>query len=121
MLRFFSIAALLLSTTAAFSEQRLALVIGNDNYDNLPDLKKAVNDAKTMGDVFKELGFTVSSADTSPNSPFVRFLVEELRKPAAPLSKISNKVRLQMYNTGLNQQPWYQESSTSEIILHPQR
>ena len=248
MLRFFSIAALLLSTTAAFSEQRLALVIGNDNYDNLPDLKKAVNDAKTMGDVFKELGFTVtvgtdlnmkswsdisekfaaslekestavvyvashglnvagvqyiapvdvpesaakgsvddllsssinfdaylehlgktqaktliiifdscrnnpykenpkalgkvsdikqdmavmysaapgacpfetvSSADTSPNSPFVRFLVEELRKPAAPLSKISNKVRLQMYTTGLDQQPWYHEGGTSEMTLHP--
>ncbi len=248
MLRFFAIAALLLSTGMAAAEQRLALVIGNDNYENLPDLKKAVNDAKTMGEVFKELGFTVttatdvsrqtwsaiamkfaaslekdstavvyvasqglsvagvqyiapvdvpehavkgsvddllassinfdeflefvgttsaktlivffdscrnnpydknssgvakvstikqdmavmysaapgacpfetvSSTDTSPNSPFVRILAEELRKPAAPLGKIGSKVRLGMYNTGLNQQPWYNETGKTEIILHP--
>jgi uncharacterized caspase-like protein len=248
MQRFFAIAALLLTTTAAFSEQRLALVIGNDNYEHLPDLTRAVNDANAMGDVFKELGFTVTkgtdldkkswsdmaqnfasalekestavvyvashglnvsgvqyvapvdvpesaakgtvddmlassinfdefldalgttqaktlivifdscrnnpfkkhtrglgktsdtrqdvailfsaapgacpfesvnSADTSPNSPFVRFLVEELRKPPASLSKISSKIRLDIYNTGLDQQPWYHEGSSGEITLHP--
>ena len=248
MLKSLAVIALLLSNTAAFSEQRLALVIGNDNYEYLPDLKKAVNDAKTMGEVFRELGFTVTAAtdvsrqtwsaiamkfaaslekdstavvyvasqglsvagvqyiapvdvpeyaakgtvddlisssinfdeflefigttsaktlivffdscrnnpfdknssglakvseikqdmaimysaapgacpfetvnssDPSPNSPFVRILAEELRKPAAPLGKIGSKVRLEIYNTGLDQQPWYNESGRTEITLHP--
>ena len=61
MLKSLAVIALLLSTTAAHSEQRLALVIGNDNYEYLPNLKKAVNDAKTMAEVFKELGFTVTT------------------------------------------------------------
>ena len=249
MLKCLAIIALLLSTTAVFSEQRAALVIGNDNYDHLPDLTKAVNDARAMGTAFSDLGYdvttgtdlnlkslsaivqkfsaslskdstavvyvashglsvagtqyfvpidvsesaaklleellassvnfdgfleelgkskasnlvvifdscrnnpfqkatrslsqvsdykknialmfssapgacpfeSVNSADTSPTSPFVRFLVEELKNPGVTLAAINSKIRLRLFETGLDQQPWYQESSTSEIILNPNR
>jgi hypothetical protein len=42
--------------------ERVALVIGNDVYPNLPkdqQLAKAVNDARTMGDALEAIGFTV--------------------------------------------------------------
>jgi hypothetical protein len=43
--------------------KRVALVIGNDRYANIPELKKAVNDARTMNDTLKKLGFTVLVAE----------------------------------------------------------
>jgi Caspase domain len=46
----------------ALAEKRVALVIGNDAYQNVPALKKAVNDSRTVGDSLKQLGFTVVSA-----------------------------------------------------------
>jgi hypothetical protein len=39
--------------------QRLALVIGNNNYKEVTPLKKAVNDAKEIGKTLKKLGFDV--------------------------------------------------------------
>lgn len=42
--------------------ERVALVIGNDSYPNLPrdqQLNKAVNDARTMGDSLEAIGFSV--------------------------------------------------------------
>ena len=47
----------------AFAAKRVALVVGNDNYRNIPQLKKAVNDARTMGDTLKKLGFSVLVAE----------------------------------------------------------
>jgi caspase domain-containing protein len=44
------------------NEHRVALVIGNDSYPNLPasaQLQKAENDAKAVGEVFERLGFQV--------------------------------------------------------------
>jgi uncharacterized caspase-like protein len=49
------------ATSLAHAE-RIALVIGNDLYPNLPkdqQLAKAVNDARTMGDALEAIGFTV--------------------------------------------------------------
>jgi hypothetical protein len=46
----------------AWAEKRIALAIGNDLYPNLPadrQLKKAVNDARTIADALKSLGFEV--------------------------------------------------------------
>jgi hypothetical protein len=34
----------------AHADKRVALVIGNNDYKNVPKLQKAVNDARTMGD-----------------------------------------------------------------------
>jgi hypothetical protein len=45
---------------ARHAEKRVALVIGNDRYTNLPaeqQLKKAVNDARAVGDALKHLDF----------------------------------------------------------------
>ena len=42
---------------------RVALVIGNDRYANLPDerqLKRAVNDANAVGNALEDIGFTVT-------------------------------------------------------------
>jgi hypothetical protein len=44
------------------AEKRLALVVGNDRYQNLPaeeQLKKAVNDANAVGDALARIGFEV--------------------------------------------------------------
>ena len=56
-------AALSLFAAPALAEKRIALVIGNNDYRNVPKLQKAVNDARTMGDVLKQLGFTVMVAE----------------------------------------------------------
>jgi uncharacterized protein YjiK len=47
---------------AAQAEKRIALVVGNDQYANLPpdqQLRRAVNDARAVGEVLGRLGFTV--------------------------------------------------------------
>ena len=43
-----------------------ALVIGINNYENLPTLKTAINDARAVGDLLRsKYGFKVSSLDQS--------------------------------------------------------
>src|SRR5260370_35563553 len=60
----FSLVASLLALSApAYAEKRVALVIGNNDYKNVPKLQKAVNDAHTMGDTLKQLGFSVMVAE----------------------------------------------------------
>ena len=44
------VASLLAFSASAHAEKRVALVIGNNDYKNVPKLQKAVNDARTMGD-----------------------------------------------------------------------
>ena len=59
-----SLAATLLALAQpAHAEKRVALVIGNNDYKNVPKLQKAVNDARTMGDTLKQLGFSVMVAE----------------------------------------------------------
>src|SRR5262245_51080963 len=43
----------------AAAEKRVALVIGNDSYDGLPHLRKAVNDARAVAERFTRLGYEV--------------------------------------------------------------
>src|SRR3954466_9187690 len=47
----------------AHADKRMALVIGNNDYKYVPKLQKAVNDARTMGDTLKQLGFQVMVAE----------------------------------------------------------
>jgi len=47
------------------SAKRVALVIGNDDYVNVPDLDKAVNDARAMEATLKETGFIVFKAENA--------------------------------------------------------
>ncbi|HEY3793109.1 MAG TPA: caspase family protein [Bradyrhizobium sp.] len=71
-----SLAASLLALAApAYSEKRVALVIGNNDYKNVPKLQKAVNDARTMGDTLKQLGFTVMVAENQNRQAFSESLL----------------------------------------------
>lgn len=63
-----SIAIILAVVVCLFADvaqaaKRIALVIGNDRYTNIPSLKKAVNDARAMNDTLRKLGFTVLVAE----------------------------------------------------------
>src|ERR1700731_3732081 len=59
----------------ARAEKRVALVIGNNDYKNVPKLQKAVNDARTMGDTIKQLGFSVMVAENQNRQQFSETLL----------------------------------------------
>src|SRR5437588_4133565 len=69
------VAAMLALATPAHAEKRVALVIGNNDYRNVPKLQKAVNDARTMGDTLKQLGFTVMVAENQSRQAFSQSLL----------------------------------------------
>jgi Caspase domain len=62
-------------TVPAHAEKRVALVVGNNDYRNVPKLQKAVNDARTMGDTLKQLGFTVMVAENQNRQAFSQTLL----------------------------------------------
>src|SRR3954471_24073141 len=71
-----SLAALLLALAApAQAAKRVALVIGNNDYRNVPKLQKAVNDARSMGDALKSLGFSVMVAENQTRQAFSQSLL----------------------------------------------
>ena len=59
----------------AHAEKRVALVIGNNDYKFVPKLQKAVNDARTMADTLKQLGFTVMVAENQTRQAFSQSLL----------------------------------------------
>src|ERR1700759_5805188 len=59
----------------AVAAKRVALVIGNNDYKNVPKLQKAVNDARTMGDTLRQLGFTVMVAENQTRQAFSESLL----------------------------------------------
>src|ERR1700722_3320561 len=59
----------------AQAEKRVALVIGNNDYKNVPKLQKAVNDARTMGNTIKQLGFSVMVAENQTRQAFSETLL----------------------------------------------
>ncbi len=69
------VAAALLAQPA-HAEKRVALVIGNNDYRNVPKLQKAVNDARTMGDTLKQLGFSVMVAENQTRQAFSQTLLQ---------------------------------------------
>lgn len=52
-------AALLLLATPALAEKRVALIIGNSNYVNVPRLTNPANDARLMAQTLRGLGFSL--------------------------------------------------------------
>src|ERR1700716_378170 len=68
-------AALVALAAPAHAEKRVALVIGNNDYKNVPKLQKAVNDARTMGDTLKQLGFSVMVAENQTRQAFSQTLL----------------------------------------------
>src|SRR3981081_2558455 len=69
------VASLLVVAAPAHAEKRVALVIGNNDYKNVPKLQKAVNDARTMGDTLKQLGFSVMVAENQNRQAFSETLL----------------------------------------------
>jgi hypothetical protein len=68
-------ACIAVSAAPAYAEKRVALVVGNNDYRNVPKLQKAVNDARTMGDTLKQLGFTVMVAENQNRQAFSQTLL----------------------------------------------
>ncbi|MET0719241.1 MAG: caspase family protein [Tardiphaga sp.] len=66
---------LMLLAAPAYAEKRVALVIGNNDYRNVPKLQKAVNDARTIGDALKRLGFRVMVAENQSRQAFSQSLL----------------------------------------------
>ena len=62
-------------SSPALAEKRVALVIGNNDYRNVPKLQKAVNDARAMGDTLKKLGFEVMVAENQTRQGFTESLL----------------------------------------------
>ncbi len=56
---------LLLIYAPALAQKRLALVVGNDNYENVTKLRKAANDARGIGETLSNLGFEVTTVTNS--------------------------------------------------------
>src|SRR6202158_4305128 len=67
--------AFLAFSAPAHAEKRVALVIGNNDYKNVLKLQKAVNDARTMGDTLKQLGFSVMVAENQTRQAFSETLL----------------------------------------------
>jgi hypothetical protein len=67
--------ALMALAQPAHAEKRVALVIGNNDYRYVPRLQKAVNDARTMGDTLKQLGFSVMVAENQTRQAFSQSLL----------------------------------------------
>ena len=70
-----ALAAAALSAAPAFAAKRVALVIGNNDYRNVPKLQKAVNDARSIGDALKGLGFSVMVAENQTRQAFSQSLL----------------------------------------------
>jgi uncharacterized caspase-like protein len=56
-LKFWLAAGLVLISQPALADKRVALVLGNSAYQNVPPLTNPVNDAALMADTFKKAGF----------------------------------------------------------------
>jgi hypothetical protein len=70
-----ALAASLMALAPAHAEKRVALVVGNNDYKNVPKLQKAVNDARTMGATLKQLGFSVMVAENQTRQAFSETLL----------------------------------------------
>jgi len=68
--------ALALLGGPAAAESRLALVIGNDSYQNVEPLKKAGNDARAVAQSLGRIGFTVTLGTNLARRDLVRMVAE---------------------------------------------
>ena len=55
---------------SAYAAKRFALVIGNSQYENAPDLPNAANDAEALGEQLEKLGFVVKVGIDLDNASF---------------------------------------------------
>jgi multidrug efflux pump subunit AcrA (membrane-fusion protein) len=61
-------------TDQASADKRVALVVGNSAYQNVPALKDPVNDAEAIASMFQKVGFTVYKTTNVSNLDFKRAL-----------------------------------------------
>src|SRR3990172_6234497 len=73
---FYIIAAVFCISPALADAKRVALVIGNNEYENVPKLQKAVNDADAISKELAKLGFEVVAAQDVGRRAMSRALVE---------------------------------------------
>ena len=74
-LRFLAALFIALAATGAVAAERVALLIGNNNYGGAP-LRNAVNDAKDLGDALKELGFKVIVRENATRKDMIEGILE---------------------------------------------
>ena len=67
-------AAALLPSLDASAEKRIALVVGNNAYESVPRLERAINDAKAVSSTLEALGFQVQLATDLGRRDFIRQL-----------------------------------------------
>lgn len=65
------IVALVASASLAEAQNRLAFVVGNDAYQTIDPLKKAVNDARAMAQGLQKLGFKVTLGENLKRREFI--------------------------------------------------
>ncbi len=58
------------SSSACLAQNRLAFIVGNDSYQNVEPLKKAVNDARAIAQTMQGLGFKVTLGENLPRRDF---------------------------------------------------
>ena len=75
MRRFLAVFCLFLAAAGAAEARSLALVIGNDDYRNVPHLRKAVNDARAISAELTRLGFVVRTVENVDQRAMSRALV----------------------------------------------
>src|SRR5262245_4562459 len=64
-------------------EQRVALVIGNSNYQNAPDLANPGNDAQSMAQLLNQAGFEVISATDLTHNDMLKVVQDFSAKVAS--------------------------------------
>lgn len=76
--------AMLAVSGTAEAARRIALVIGNDSYENLPVLKKAVADAKSYAELLRDQGFDAVTLHTDLNTFAANDAIAEFIAGIAP-------------------------------------
>ena len=84
MLRVLTVVACVLFAGVASAERRVALVMGDDDYRNVRKLDNAINDARTLEETLKKLGFDVFLEPTVIFAACVGRSTISVRTPRAP-------------------------------------
>src|SRR5450759_4756297 len=72
----FSLVAMLLCSEAAVADRRVALVVGNAQYENTVVLRNSANDAEDIAAMLRQLGFEVLVATNLDQQSFARRIDE---------------------------------------------
>ena len=71
-----SVAAFLFSGSAAFADKKVAFVVGNSAYKNVPQLPNPASDAKAMAQILRNVGFDVVEGTNLPRDKMTNKLIE---------------------------------------------